>query len=123
MITSLSPPSDYINTSRVALKATRLSDGLVMLDLEHRRLVAALCIFYKIHCIPNYNVHVPAWLTRLAVSVHSRYLNVPKRRTVHSGRSLVPMCVQSWNSLDEPCLAGEGAAAFKSRINRALLLD
>ena len=37
------------------------------------------------------------------------------------GRSFVPACVQLCNSLDEPCFAGDGAAAFKSQINRALL--
>ena len=39
---------------RVVSKAVRLSDGLVVCDLEHRRRVAALCMFYKIRCNPNH---------------------------------------------------------------------
>ena len=31
------------------------------------------------------------------------------------------VCVQLWNSLDEPCFAGRGADAFKLQINSALL--
>ena len=39
---------------RVVSKTVRLSDGLVASDLKHRRRVAALCMFYKIHCNPNH---------------------------------------------------------------------
>ena len=75
-------------------KAVRLSDGLVVCDLEHRRRVAALCMFYKIHRNPLYNyaleaalprVRVFARLTRLAVSVHLRYLDVSRCCTVQFG--------------------------------------
>ena len=112
---------------RVASKAVKLSDDLVVCDLKHRRRVVALCMFYKICCNPNHaleaalhQVYVPAKLTRLVGSVHSRHLAVPRCRSVHFGRTFVPACVQLWNSLDEPCFAGDGVAAFKSVINRAL---
>ena len=39
---------------RVMSKAVRLSDGLVICDLKHRRRVDALCMFYKIHGNPNH---------------------------------------------------------------------
>ena len=38
---------------RVVSKAVKLSDGLVVCNLEHRRRVAALCMFHKISCNPN----------------------------------------------------------------------
>ena len=89
----------------VVSKAVRHSDGLLVCDLEHRHRVTALYMFYKIHCNHNHaletafpQVYVPAWLTRLAVSVHSRHLAVPRCRTVQSGSSFVPACVQLWNS-------------------------
>ena len=101
-----------------------------MCDLEHRSRVAALCMFYKIHRNPNLaleaalpRIHVPARLTRLAVLVHSRYLDVPRCCTVKFDRSFVPACVQLYNSLDEPCFAGDGVDALKSRINRTLFFD
>ena len=111
-------------------KTLRLSDGLVVCDLKHIRRVAAFCTFYKIYCNPNHaleaalsQVHTPARLTQLAVSVHSKYLAVPRCRTVKFGRSFVPACEQLLNSLDEPCFAGDGVVAFKSQINLALLFD
>ena len=62
-------PSPVAVLDRVLPKALKLSDGLIVCDLEHRRRVAALCMFYKIHCNPNYAleaalplVHVPARL-------------------------------------------------------------
>ena len=39
---------------RVVSKAVRLSDGLVVCDLRHRRHVAVLCIFYRIRRNPNH---------------------------------------------------------------------
>ena len=85
---------------RVVSKAVRLSDDLVVCDLKHRRRVAALCMFYKIFCNHNHalaallRVHVPARLTNLAVPVRSRYLAVPRCRTMQFGRTFVLACVQ-----------------------------
>ena len=97
-----------------------LSDRLVM--------CAEICMINKIRCSPNHaleaalpRVRVPARLTRLAVTVHSRYLDVPRCRTGQFGRSFVTACVQFSNSLDKSCFAGDGIAAFKSQLNRALL--
>ena len=73
---------------RVVSKAVRLTDSQVVCDLKHKRRVAALCMFYKIHCNPNEleaalpRVHVSARLTRLAVSVLSRCIIVSWCRTV-----------------------------------------
>ena len=96
---------------RIVSKAVRLSDGLVVSNLKHRCHVAALCMFYKIYCNHNHvlkaelpRVHVPARLTCLAVSVHSRYLPIPRCFTVLISRLFVPACVQLRNSLDEPAL-------------------
>ena len=78
---------------RVGSKEGKLSDGLAVCNLKHRRRVGALCMFYKICCNPNHaleaalpQVHVPSMMTRLAVSVHSRYLAVPRCRTMQFGR-------------------------------------
>ena len=81
-------------------KSVKLSDGMVLCDSEHRCRVAALCVFSFFYCNPNHalevavpQVYVPARLTRLAVSVHSRYLIVPGCRRVQFGRSFVHACV------------------------------
>ena len=72
----------------VVTMAVRLSDGLVVCDLKHRRRVAALCIFYKIRCSPNHaleaaltEVRVHAMLTRLLVSIHFGYVDVHRHVT------------------------------------------
>ena len=91
--------------------------------------MVALCMFYKINCSPNHalevalpRVFVPARLTRLAVTVYSRYFDLSRCRTVQFDWSFVPASMQLWNSLDEPCVAGDGVAVVKVRINRALLV-
>ena len=98
-----------------------------MCVLEHIRCDAVLCMFYLIRNNPNHvleaalpRVHVAARLKNQTVSVHSRYIDVPRCRTVQFAGSFVPAYVQFWNSLDEPCAAGKGVAAFKSHINSAL---
>ena len=65
---------------RVVSNSVRLSDGLVVCDLKHRRRDAALCMLYKIYCNTNHALEasVRARLTLLAVSIHSRYLTVSR---------------------------------------------
>ena len=101
--------SDLGLFDRVVSKAVRISYGLVVCDLKHRRRVAAFCMFYKIPRNPNHNleaalpeVHVPGRLIRLAVSVHSRYLAIPRCRTVQFGRSFVPAGVLLWSYFMSP---------------------
>ena len=104
----------------VVSKAKRLSDGLMVCDLEHRRCFAALRMFYKICDNPAHAleaalpmVSVPVRLTRPVVFIHLRYLGVPRSRTVQSSRLSELSRARYWNSLDEPCFAGDGTAALK----------
>ena len=70
-------------------KTMKLSDGLVVCSLDHRRCVAALLMLYKICCNFDYALgtelpgfRVPERVTRLVVSVHSIYLDVHRARLV-----------------------------------------
>ena len=65
------------------------SQRLVVCDLDHKHRFAALCMFCKIRCDPNYaleaelpRVRVPAMLARTVLSVHSMYLDLPRNPTV-----------------------------------------
>ena len=51
-------------------------------------------------------VRVPARLTRLTVSVHSRYFDVSSCRTVQFGRLFSTAYVKLWYSLVEPSFPG-----------------
>ena len=77
---------------RIRSKLITLGNGLVEYDLEHRRRIAALCMFHKIRCNSKHTiepsltqVHVTAMLTSLGVSVHSRYHVVPRCSAVQFG--------------------------------------
>ena len=47
---------------RVGSKAVKLSDGLVVSDLEHRYNVATVCMFYKIYCNPSHALEAALYL-------------------------------------------------------------
>ena len=77
----------------------RLSDCLVVCDLEHRRRVTAFCIFHKIRFnhndaleAPLPRVRVHSSRIRLAVSVHSIFF-----LTAQFGGSFIFACVH-WKS-------------------------
>ena len=72
-------PSHILHLDQVVSKEARLSDGLVVSDLIHRRRVAVLCMFYKTrgnsdHALKETlpEVHAHARLTCQVVSVHIR---------------------------------------------------
>ena len=77
----------------MVLNAVKLSDCLVVYDLEHRRRVATLSIFYEIRCNSDHALEsalpvvlVPARMTRLVVFILSRYLDEPRSCTVQFSR-------------------------------------
>ena len=113
---------------KIVRSASRLSGGRITCNLEHRRNVASLCMFYKIRGNQSHSVHSlipPARgarrATRGALAAHSLSLEMPRARTEQFSRSFVPAVSSCWNSLDEVCFAGDGLASFKSSVNRCLL--
>ena len=68
-------------------------------------------------------VQVPARLTRLIMFVYSRYLDDQRSHTVHIRWSFASACAQFWNYLVDHCFDGNGVAAFRSQINRAIFFD
>ena len=76
----------------------KLSDGMVVCDLEHKHHVGTLCVFNKILCNPNHaleaalsEVRVHAMLTRLLVSIHFGYVDVHRSLTLQFSRSFLLM--------------------------------
>ena len=78
------------------------------IDLDLRRPVTALFMFYDIRGNPNNaleeaypDVCVYIRLTSQIVCAHLRYLHVPRSRPVQLNRSLIPVCkeLDFWMSL------------------------
>ena len=113
---------------RVVRLANELCAGHIECDLEHRRLVASICMFYKLRddcahplnsLLPNRRA--PIRVTRLALSNHPWVVDPPQCRTVQFSRTFVPRFSELWNSLDASIFAGMKLDSFKSGVNRLLL--
>ena len=114
---------------RIVTRAGRLCNNQIVCNLNHRRNVASLCMFYKVWNNPSHPVrelipplHVPLRATRRTISAHRFTLDAPRVRTCQFANTFIPVCVGLWNALDDSCFAGEWIANFKTQVNRFLLL-
>ena len=115
---------------RVIRSASLLSSGAIQCDLGHRRLVASLCMFYKIRGNPSHPMsevmpapYIPSRATRYAASRNDFAVALQRTRTLQFSRSFVPWCSRLWNELDNSAFASEGLSGFKSKINRFCFSD
>ena len=113
---------------RAVSGAQFLTGGVFECGITHRRLVAVLCMLYKIRC---YQVHplygalpgpyVPARVTRGALVAHRYTYARPRCRTLQYSRTFTLFSVSLWNDLANPVFDGVGLAGFKIRANASLL--
>ena len=96
-------------------------------DLQHRRDVGALSMFYKIVGSPSHSLHqeVPTRrrtvrVTRESVATHERALAPVRCRTSQFARCFVPNTVKLWNSLDSGVFESGSIGGFKSGVSRFL---
>ena len=113
---------------RVVSKASRLANDQIACNLEHRRNVGSICMFYKIRDNLGHPMrelfpplHLPLRATRRTISAHRFTLDAPRVRTVQYARSFIPVCVGLWNALDDSCFVGEWIGFFKTQVNRFFL--
>ena len=113
---------------RIVRSAANLSAGGVECDLQHRRLVASLCMLYKITSNVTHPLHaalperfVPQRLTRRATLLHDRAFSPVRCRTEQFQRSFLPRCVGAWNGLDGSVFRCGDLSSFKSAVNRFFL--
>ena len=99
------------------------------ISLEHRRNVAALCIFYKIINNPKHPLHSrlpePAIFlrrTRMNQRLNSRSLrSVLSVNSAQFNRTFLPCTVEAWNSLPQALVDAVTMDSFKRGVNKHLL--
>ena len=113
---------------RVVRNVNFLCSGSIKCDLEHRRHVSSLCMFYKIrqNCTHPLNEWMPdqyvaGRLTRHAVSAHKYSVVIDRARTSQFMRCFIPRCSRVWNGLSCSVFEGDGLDSFKCKVNRFLL--
>ena len=113
---------------RIVRTVSALSNGQVQCDLDHRRSVAELCVFYKLFFNRNHPVKhlMPGPMlrrreTRRTVAAHEFALQPIACRTEQFGRCFIPRVSTLWNRLDGAVFGGLTLSSFKSRTNRLLL--
>ena len=105
-----------------------MSAGQVKCDLNHRRDVASLCVFYKIlntehhplsHFVPP--PYAPVRRTRHAEAAHRFARQIPRSASQHHARSFFVRVSELWNSLENEEFGGQNLNSFKNRTNKFLL--
>ena len=97
------------------------------LDLDHRRLVGSISVFFKILNNSRHPLHsalpasfTPTRLTRYTESLNSRALNFVDTRTNQFSRCFMPSMVRLWNGLPDNIVNSGDLTIFKSRVNKFL---
>ena len=99
------------------------------IDLDHRRNVAALCIFFKILNNTSHPMHSripgpapPMRRTRRARRMNSRAISSALRpNSVQFNRTFLPHSIELWNFLPQEAVESMNMDCFKRRVNRHLL--
>ena len=94
-------------------------------DLDHRRKVSSLSMFYKIRFSFNHPLShlMPDPLTinrdtRSSVTMHPHCVAVPRSRTDHHKRAFLPSTSFDWNRLPRSVFEGSGLQSFKIRLKQ-----
>jgi len=101
-------------------------------SLQERRQVSAATVLYKMHtslCPEDLKALLPQPYvakrsTRASVSMPLHALEVPRCRTVSTGRTFIHTAVHTWNSLPDVVVGDiddDGIQSFKERVNRHML--
>ena len=100
----------------------------VVLKLEHRRMVGALSLMFKIASSNNhplFNIlpppNQPSRTTRYSLNLNDRAFSVSLCRTTQFSRCFVPAVTRLWNTLPNCIVCSSDVGTFKSQVNSYLL--
>ena len=99
------------------------------LSLEHRRLVASLCLFFKIYNTPDHPMHsrLPPPTNAVRRTRRARRMNscalisLLSPNTLQFNRSFLPHVIEAWNTLPQNLVDSISMDSFKRGVNRYLL--
>ena len=100
------------------------------MSLDHRRDVAASCLFFKIIDRPDHPMHSrlpppahPARRTRRAARMNTRArTSATSHNTVQFNRTFLPHIIDVWNFLPQAVVDAPNMSTFKNRVNKYLLM-
>ena len=98
------------------------------IDIEHRRKVASLCMFYKIYNNDRHPVkpllpppYTPSINTRLSSKLNSKALQPPPFISKQFERCFIPSSVAIWSELPDSLVSEPLLQKFKVGVHRRLL--
>ena len=98
------------------------------IDIEHRRKVASLCMFYKIYNNDRHPVkpllppeYTQLRITRLNSQFNSKALQLPSFISKQYERCFIPSSVDIWNKLPDSLVSEPLLQRFKVGVHRRLL--
>ena len=113
--------------NRIVNSCSYLMNDAVPCNLKNHRLVAGLCMLYKVRervshplfaCLPD--PYRRERLTRGAEALNEFAFEPVRCRTNQYYRSFIPAFVDKWNSLGNSVFDGVGIGSFKTLVNRSL---
>ena len=98
------------------------------IDIEHRRRVASLCMFYKIYNNDRHPVksllpdpYIPSRFTRYNSDINGKALQPPCFNSFQFKRSFIPSSIRFWNKLPDSLVSEPLLQKFKVGVHRRLL--
>ncbi len=123
-----SAASCHLNALNRVLRQIQSLIPTLNIDLEHRRSVATLCMFYKVFHNPHHPVnyllpppYVPTRFTRQAMLFNTKAFLAPKCNTNQYLRSFIPSNIVLWNRFPDHIVSTSILQTFKTGANRNLL--
>ena len=97
------------------------------INLQHRRNVASMCMFFKIVANPCHPAHaflpppsIPARFTRACLAMNSKAFVEHRCRTSQYQHSFINQCVRLWNNLPDLVVSQTDLQGFKVGANKHL---